>query len=172
MEKGAIVNHGFEHVFERAGLGPAPYKFIGITQSVYQALPGAPKQPGASCQYCGTGIMYCFHLEAANGKRFHVGCDCIKRSGDGGLIRAYKNSPQYRAMQAEKRTAKDAHVKAQLEALLAAHDPALDVVSDDPRNYKRLTVFAWVQQSLPWCGAAGRARYLRIMQRTIAEFGK
>lgn len=71
---GAII-----HPWERAGLGPAPYRFSGFSRETYQACPGAPIQPGTSCDYCGTGIVDTFWITAANGARFKVGSDCIRR---------------------------------------------------------------------------------------------
>src|SRR6476661_4497421 len=53
------------HPFEAAGLGKAPYRFT----SWWRERNG--------CMFCGTGIMNCFGVQAADGKRFHVGCDCI-----------------------------------------------------------------------------------------------
>jgi hypothetical protein len=69
------VFDGMIHVFERAGLGPAPYTFLGV-----QVHP-------TGCQYCGTAISYMFWLRAANGKKFYVGSDCIFKSGDAGMRR-------------------------------------------------------------------------------------
>lgn len=74
-----------KHVFETAKLGQAPYHYLGCEKAIYVACPGAPMQPGATCQYCGTGIMYKFWLQSADGKRFFVGSDCIIKSGDLGL---------------------------------------------------------------------------------------
>lgn len=75
------------HAFERAGLGLAPYTFVGLEKRTYQACYGAPTQPGASCMFCATGIVYLFWLRSADGKKFFVGSDCIQKSGDAGLQR-------------------------------------------------------------------------------------
>lgn len=73
------------HVFEAAGLGAPPYRFTGLNTNVYQACPGAPIQPGGSCDYCGTALMNEFHFVSKEGKTFKVGCDCIRKTGDKGL---------------------------------------------------------------------------------------
>ena len=47
------------HPWERAGLGPAPYAYLGSYVKTYQSIPGCPDcpiQPGSSCDYCGQGI--------------------------------------------------------------------------------------------------------------------
>lgn len=69
------------HPFTRAGFGPAPFRCVGMSVEKYQACQGAPVQPGASCDYCGTGIMYVFHIENADkSRRFKVGCDCVAKT--------------------------------------------------------------------------------------------
>ena len=78
------------HVFERYGLGVAPFRFVGMSRCVYQAIPGDPNcpiQPGTSCDFCGLGISNVCAIEDANGKRFKVGCDCVRKTGDAGLQR-------------------------------------------------------------------------------------
>ena len=82
------------HVFESAGLGKAPYKFLGVEelrgpiQLGNGVSCGSPGQPMGSCQYCSTGIAYLFWLQPSDGgKPFYVGSDCIFKSGDAGLRR-------------------------------------------------------------------------------------
>lgn len=91
------------HQFERAGLGKAPYKYLGCEVRKYQACSDAPMQPGASCDYCGQGIMEVHLLLSSDGRRFKVGCDCIRKAGDAGL-KAIVNREVSR-MNAEKRHA-------------------------------------------------------------------
>lgn len=68
------------HPFEKAGLGQAPFRLIGVTQNWF-TVPGVPEatKPGSSCDYCGTGIAYEFWIVSADGKKHKVGCDCILR---------------------------------------------------------------------------------------------
>ncbi len=68
------------HPFERAGLGLAPFRFVGSHEEKYQACQGAPVQPGASCDYCGTAIMVVCVIQSSDGKRFKVGCDCVAKT--------------------------------------------------------------------------------------------
>jgi hypothetical protein len=67
------------HPFEAANLGKAPFRFQGVNAKVFHAFPGAPPKPGSSCDYCGTGITNEFWCLSADGKRFKVGCDCIRK---------------------------------------------------------------------------------------------
>ena len=73
------------HVFESAGLGLAPFRLDGFSESKFQAAPGAPVQPGSTCDYCGQGIMIVCAIRSADGKRFKVGCDCVAKTDDAGL---------------------------------------------------------------------------------------
>lgn len=73
------------HKFEQAGLGKAPFTFTGHERKWFVACPGDAGKPGGTCCYCGTGIAECFWLVSADGNRFYVGCECIRKSGDAGL---------------------------------------------------------------------------------------
>jgi len=77
------------HVFEQAGLGKAPFRYKGCGREVYQVV-GGPAQPGGTCDYCGTAITNCFYLESADKKSFKVGCNCVEKTGDHGLINPVK----------------------------------------------------------------------------------
>lgn len=99
------------HPFELAGLGKAPFRVVGFSVRKYQACQGAPVQPGASCDYCGTGIMNVFEILSSDARKFVVGCDCVAKTGDVKLIAEVK------ASQAERRAAaKQARNVARAEA--------------------------------------------------------
>lgn len=68
------------HVFEKAGLGKAPFRFVGVEKRTYQACVGAPIQPGGSCDFCSTGITWWCWVQDADGKRFKVGTECVERT--------------------------------------------------------------------------------------------
>ena len=79
------------HKFESAGLGKAPFRFIGYEHKTYQAHPSAPVQVGGSCDYCGQGISNMYHVKSADGNRFKVGSDCIAKVDDKGLQKDRKS---------------------------------------------------------------------------------
>lgn len=87
------------HVFERAGLGKAPFTYIGWEKRTYQACPGAPIQPGATCDYCGTAICFVFLIDSADHRRFKVGSDCVAKTGDRGLKKAVDQEVRERERQ-------------------------------------------------------------------------
>lgn len=77
------------HPFEKAGLGKAPFRYVGgIDQNVTQAgtvIIGEhmgcqlETKPGGTCDYCGMAIINMFAVRSADGKTFKVGCDCLKK---------------------------------------------------------------------------------------------
>jgi len=95
------------HPFESRGFGKAPFKCVAVTKNVYSACPGH-SQPGGTCDYCGTGIMYEFHIQSSDGRKFKVGSDCVEKT-DKDLSRQvktvrrnYRTPDQIQADQAEK----------------------------------------------------------------------
>ena len=160
------------HVFERAKLGAAPFKFVGMEEKVYQACHGAPVQPGSSCDYCGTAIRYVCWINSKDGKRFKVGTDCVAKTGDAGLIKQLKSSPEQRALNKAKADAKDKRVRDELDAILANPPEALKQATTlgwDNGIRKQVPMLSWIETSLRWSGAAGRARNLQLIKRTIAS---
>lgn len=67
-----------QHPFESAGLGLAPFAYVGMIEKTYSACPGH-SQPAGTCDYCGQGIKYCCEIRSADGRRFTVGCDCVRK---------------------------------------------------------------------------------------------
>lgn len=81
------------HKFEAAGLGKAPFTFLGMERRVGPIdlgngmSVGAPGQPMGVCDFCGTGIADCYIIRSADDKHSIVGCDCIRKHGDAGLVK-------------------------------------------------------------------------------------
>lgn len=74
------------HPFESAGLGKAPFRYVGMEHKVGPVMMadgitqiGAPGQPMGTCDYCLNGIAFCFRIRSADGKEFTVGCDCVEK---------------------------------------------------------------------------------------------
>jgi len=63
-------------------LPAAPWRYLGHTREVFQAVPGDPNcpiQPGASCDHCGTAIYETHRFCAADGRVFKVGSTCVSK---------------------------------------------------------------------------------------------
>lgn len=70
------------HKWQRAGLGLAPFTYNGVTESKFK-VPGTDvSKPGASCDYCATAIVDCYWFVSADGRKFKVGCECVRKHGD------------------------------------------------------------------------------------------
>lgn len=88
------------HIFESAGLGRAPFRFVGVQTNDDRAVQQRAREANGqtfttnyctSCDFCSQAICNAFLVESADGKRFKVGCDCIKKTGDKGLLRVVKD---------------------------------------------------------------------------------
>ncbi len=83
------------HVFEAAGLGKAPFTWVGYfedrggkqmtTANGLVVTVGSPGQPMGTCDYCGTAIAICCRIQSSDGKSFIVGSDCVAKTNDAGL---------------------------------------------------------------------------------------
>ena len=83
------------HLFELAGLGIAPFRVIGIqTASDRRWVQKERENNGqtfttnycTTCDYCGTAIQNAFQVLSADQKQFKVGCDCLAKVGEKGLV--------------------------------------------------------------------------------------
>jgi hypothetical protein len=77
------------HRFEAAGLGKAPFTCVGTHQECVND--GDSIRATGTCDFCGTGIRYCFDIQSSDGKTFKVGCDCVEKTDDSGLKRQVSN---------------------------------------------------------------------------------
>lgn len=58
------------------------YRIVGVRQNWYQAAPDAPKQPGGTCWFCGTGIANEVVIQDTKTDERHViGTTCAERVG-------------------------------------------------------------------------------------------
>lgn len=162
-----------KHCFELAGLGKAPFRFVGMSVNVIR-YPDGSTQAGGSCDYCGTGIANECQVKSADGRTFKVGCDCIQKTGDAGLMQAYKTSPDVRKHAAQLRRAKDQKKTAELARIISENETLLKSLPH-PRGFTdratrqpltALDQYQWLQKN---CGASGRAATLTGLKRFLAE---
>lgn len=157
------------HVFERAGLGRAPFRVLGVERRVgpitlcdAQGRPtnvqvGSPGQPMGSCAYCGQGIAECWSIRSADGKVFTVGCDCVAKTGDGGLRK--QGNPHVRKLRNE---AADARVAAAFELLASPAVQAALAAQEAPRG--RGTALSWILFVRDCGGRAGKVKAARLIE--------
>ena len=149
------------HVFERAGLGKAPFRIVGVEYRVgpikigehngVEIWAGSPGQPMGSCKFCGQGIAECWIIESSDGNRFDVGCDCVRKTGDVGLKKAM--APHLR----EKRQARD---DAKIEAGKAWFDEQCAAGFDFGERTRGCFAeyFEWMMRN---AGRSGKLRAIR-----------
>lgn len=162
------------HPFERANLGHAPFRFVGHTTAKYQACPGAPVQPGAACDYCGTGIMDVYLVESADGRRFRVGSDCVRRTWeefDATIPADFRKvlAEAERVKREAKRQARHAALQARIAAAqqLLAASPALFIRDAHPYPYyaaQGKTARDYFEWMLKHGGDAGRTAACRAIE--------
>jgi len=117
------------HKWEDAGHGKAPFKVVGICEIPAPSL--AEHNPSAyekamkslphgyrvgSCGVCGMGLSVNFLINSADGNKFAVGCECVKKAGDHGMIetvKLMKNKRNRQIAQEKREAAHQAKVQAE-----------------------------------------------------------
>lgn len=162
------------HVFERAGLGKPPYKYLGMEKRSFQAAPDAPIQPGSCCDYCHTGIHFLFHLRSSDGNKFKVGSDCILKSGDAGLKRVItadmkKLNDERRAARVGREEGRIAVAKDALEG-----EALRGILASAPHPFRSLaekggTLLDYVEWSFANAGHTGCLGAAKIVERHLEQ---
>lgn len=151
---------GQVHKFESAGLGAAPFRFVSHEAKWFTA-PGQAPRPGSSCDYCGTAIVHCFHVESADGRRFKVGSECIAKVGDAGLAKSI--APAIRAARHEADARRIAEGRAEVEAQFMV--PGRDIGDSPNGRGSFVEYFDWMMRN---AGTAGKLRAIRLARKAIA----
>jgi len=145
------------HKFEAAGLGLATFRFVGLQTAADRAAVQSERagagqtyttNNATSCDYCGQGILNAYCVESADGKRFKVGCDCIRKTGDTGLIRVVteEESSKRRAATKSRREAKCQRECDLIAAFRAGKCESLRSLPH-PKGRENCTAFDYVE----WC---------------------
>lgn len=159
------------HCFEEAGLGKAPFRFVGCKSYAGNGETRIVDQrggvttsttPGTSCAFCGTYIVEAYVIESADRKRFNVGCDCVYKTGDFGLVNLVKKAAN--KLHTEKRHIREAAKIAQLMAEIEANKEALSAlpgmndwaVKHDKNAYDHALEMA------SYSGNAGKLKWLKM----------
>ena len=170
------------HPWEKAGLGKAPFRWMGITEEIgprVYAQPdgttltvGSEGQPMGCCAYCGQGIAECHHIRSADGKNFTVGCDCVRKvnaKGSKVLTAAEKAS---RARVTDRRRARESAAIAEGEQFLARADVRAFLVSRPSLTKWRAeqgdTLADYIDFVWPRCGHAGKLRLIAQIREAFA----
>jgi len=150
------------HPFEEAGLGKAPFRFDCVTEKAWMG------QPGGTCQFCGHGIRWEFWVISADGKRFDVGSECIRK------IEA-KGSPLRNAAECElrdqKRLAKRQRLIVRVNKAATALEQDESLLTDMPHPHpayaNRLTLRNYAEWMLQEAGDAGQTKICKIIETAL-----
>jgi len=158
-----------QHVFECAGLGVAPFRLVRYEYKVYRATPDAPAQPGATCDYCGTGIKECCVIQDSAGVEFIVGTHCVNKTGDVGIIQAYKKSPEYREFKNKQRHAREAIRIQEGVQFAQAHRSELEAFPHplDFRAEQGDTLADYFDWSMANAGNSGQLHAIKVIKMRI-----
>jgi hypothetical protein len=166
------------HPFESAGLGRAPFRFIGVDYRVgpirianrdgTETQIGAPGQPMGTCEFCGQGIAECCMIQDADGKRFVVGNVCVAKTNDPKLIDETKRAVGRAALERkrERDRVRIVGVRAKLE-----RDEALRrVLRNQPHPLlwqakKGQTMLDWCEWMLKSSGVSGSLKVCRAVEK-------
>lgn len=152
------------HPFESAGLGKAPFRFMGIEEKVHVVGGiGATTLPGGTCDYCGTGIRYCCKIKSADGRLFVVGCDCVVKVDSEGSRLLSDMERAKRDMATKARHAKADGTIASARAALAGVKPKL---ADKPHPHPAFTdktLADWCEWMLANAGRSGQLDAAKVI---------
>lgn len=149
------------HRWEIAGLGVAPFVCTGMTEQRHDMGHGQSK-PGGTCDYCGQGILYVFHIRSSDSRRFKVGIDCVLHTHDDAetivvevkrVMKAHKRAKRAEGVAVKRKAA------AEMRAQQAASERAANIqkLANDP-TYRRL------------CDGSGN-EFLAKMKDSMERFG-
>lgn len=140
------------HIWEAAGLGRAPYRVIGCVE-----------HPNV-CAFCGTNILINYRVEDARGYQFVVGSDCVRSSGDDGMILTVR---YYERMARRERAAqRAAKMSDELRALIRDHADELRQ-RPHPNGFAGLTLLWYAEWMHLHAGATGKARAIGMIRAAL-----
>jgi hypothetical protein len=166
------------HVFERAGLGKAPFRFVGaVAQDIGHGVRYLDRsmnlttKPGGTCAFCGQYILNMYDVESADGRRFHVGSDCILRTGSAGLIKAVNKAVA--KLRREQRQARERANGAEMVALLADERVRATLATQSHPNAYRAdkgeSLLDWADWMAQHGGAKACASVLKMIKFWMAR---
>jgi len=171
------------HEFERAGLGEAPFRLVGVKDTsegansdglVSAGTVGGLEcltTPGGTCAYCGRAIIILCSVKSFDGRRFHVGSDCIKKVGDKGLTSSVKK--RVAALRTKKRNAAtDRRVAKTKELLLDSRIIKALKSVEHPQPWradKGETMLDWCSWMLKHSGRSGSIKVCQVVEKASKE---
>lgn len=166
------------HAFEKAGLGKAPFQWIGVVikrgpikwtdkNGIIHEI-GSPGQPMGCCAYCYTGIAECHIVESSDGKRFEVGSSCVRKTGDTGLKTSVREAVREARVERE-----DVRIK-RVQVVLQTSERVKTALrqKEHPNEYraaKGFTALEYCEWMMINAGHSGMMRVTRMIEKIEKE---
>lgn len=171
------------HPWERAGLGLAPFRWTGVTiesggEGKYRQVvngveftSGAPGQPMGTCAYCLQGIKECHHIVSSDGRKFTVGCDCVKRVEDEGSRVLSLVERAHRELNRKTKQKRDA---VKIAEGLAWFETVKEAAASKPHPNKTMAsrgrtladYFVWMQDR---AGTTGKLEAIKTVKKALLD---
>lgn len=128
--------------FETMGFGKGPYRVIGYQKKVHQPQYEVARA-GGTCDACGQAIMHSYQILSADGIKFSVGCECVRKV-EPGLVRGCaivrrdtERAARRAAQEAAERAENGGKTRAELWAEERARRAAEAAAERDAREARR-----------------------------------
>lgn len=170
------------HTFEEAGLGVAPFRFVGFEDVTKQCNKNGnlesdfngvtfETKAGGTCDYCGQGIKIFCWVKDANGKMFKVGSSCINKAGDKNVIDCTK-----RALAKRNKKIRDVKAKLRIENCKVALDDEMICCIlkklQHPKKFmadKGKNLLDWAEWMMKNAGTKGRLEVCKTVEKLISN---
>lgn len=162
------------HPFEKEKLGKPPYRVTGVEVKVgpiRQVQPnglvleiGAPGQPMGCCQYCSTGIKYCYWIESADGNTFYTGSECVLKAAKEGRDNALKQQVN-RMLTAEKNEKADQRIEAAQQAIVEDQELRDRLEAVEVNGHFKQSQLQQINWFMKNAGRAGKLKMARIIEK-------
>lgn len=167
------------HPFERAGLGKAPFRFVGVETRVgpmpmldsngnpTNTMVGSPGQPLGTCAFCGQSLAQCCFIKSADGKTFMVGNVCVYKTGDTSLEKPVKDAVRERQRK-KRHEREDQRIQACRDALKVEGVREALNARPHPMEWRAEngdTLLSWALWMMGNAGNSGRIRVCRIVEK-------
>ena len=165
------------HPFEKAGLGKAPFRFVGHEYRVGPisisdgTTVGSPGQPMGTCDYCYTGIADCCMIRDKNGKTFVVGNVCVNKVGEAKLSKAADTEVK-KARREREKSRKASRIKNAQELLEGSFVLEASLREKDHPTIPGKTLLDYVEWMFRYAGTAGKLKVSRIVEKTEKEINE
>jgi hypothetical protein len=157
------------HPWEKAGLGVAPFQYVGCAQTVRQVgIMTSFAQPTGSCAYCGAALSFSCYIQDATGAEFTVGDTCVTKLDAMELDAATRKvaTKAERALKLAKKSARKAREVARIEAAKNAGPDVRNRLDAEPHPTRDgLTLRDWVGFMFANAGHTGQLKAARVVER-------